>query len=324
MADMYSWLSFDLQRFADGGSGDGGGGSGTAATGANTQGAAAPATTGEEPVLRTKRGTPIYAKQAAPAAQPKQEEAAPAQAVAEQKEPDETYETVVRGKYKAQYDADVQSIVQNRLKNMKPLADTVDRMQPLLQVLADRYKIDLSDPTKVDYAALAETVLADPKYIEAQSLETGKPEEDLKELAVLKFRAAQQQAQTQRQAQEATQRQRYAAIAQEAEAAKGKYPGLNIQTEMANPEFRRMVENGIPVQRAYESLHMDEILAGAMQFTAQKVSQQVSNAIQSGSTRPAESAAKPQQASITAADIKSKAFRDQIKERVRRGERVVL
>ena len=85
--------------------------------------------------------------------------------------------------------------------------------------------------------------------------------------------------------------------------------------------------SGFPdaVRTAYESVHRDEIMGGAMQYAVQKTKQQMANAIQAGAQRPAENGAATAaaQSRIDPAKLTPEQRKD-IRERVARGERITF
>ena len=85
------------------------------------------------------------------------------------------------------------------------------------------------------------------------------------ERALLAAQQAQQQA-----AQRAAMVQRL-----EAEEAQVKevYPTFDLEKEAGNPEFAALLKRGVSMKQAFEVLHMDELMQGAMQYTAAKVQQ---------------------------------------------------
>lgn len=61
------------------------------------------------------------------------EEAAPA---AEEQDPEKEWDSLRKGKYKAQYDRDVQQTIQARFKNQQDLQGQMDKLSPILQYVA--------------------------------------------------------------------------------------------------------------------------------------------------------------------------------------------
>ena len=133
---------------------------------------------------------------------------------------------------------------------------------------------------------------------------------------------------------EARERQRFAAhirmLEQQGGAMKAAFPGFDLRRELQNPVFARMTSPnvGISVEDAYYAVHRREIQTAAMQVTAQKTAQKISNAIQAGQRRPAENGTSGQAASVTTFDYSkaSRAQREALKQRIRaaaaRGEKL--
>ena len=133
---------------------------------------------------------------------------------------------------------------------------------------------------------------------------------------------------------EAQEQRRFAAhirmLEQQGGAMKAAFPGFDLRRELQNPVFARMTSPnvGISVEDAYYAVHRREIQTAAMQVTAQKTAQKISNAIQAGQRRPAENGTSGQAASVTTFDYSkaSRAQREALKQRIRaaaaRGEKL--
>ena len=141
---------------------------------------------------------------------------------------------------------------------------------------------------------------------------------------------AREKAETERTLQEEKFRQHIVKLEQQGEAMKKIFPNFDLRTEMQNPAFARMTSPnvGISVEDAYYAVHRNEIQTAAMQVTAQKTAQKISNAIQSGSRRPDESGISSQAPSVTTFDYRNadKSQREALKKRIRdaaaRGEKL--
>ena len=94
---------------------------------------------------------------------------------------------------------------------------------------------------------------------------------------------------------------------QQGEALKKVFPNFDLRTELRNPAFARMTSPnvGISVEDAYYAIHRNEIQTAAMQVTAQKTAQKISNSIQAGSRRPTEAGTTGQAPSVTTFDYRN-------------------
>ena len=117
---------------------------------------------------------------------------------------------------------------------------------------------------------------------------------------------------------------------QQGEALKATFPNFDLRQELKNPAFARMTSPnvGISVADAYYAVHRNEIQTAAMQVTAQKTAEKLSNAIRSGSRRPAENGTGSQAPSVTTFDYSKasseqrKALKDFIRSEAANGRKV--
>lgn len=299
-----------LQVFADGGSSAGGAGDGGTAQGQGVTAGAASQQTGAKgnPLADVKYGI-----------QP--EESAPAAEVQETTEPDPNaeFEKLIKGQYKAQYDAKVQDTIQKRLKGTKETVEKYTALQPVLEILAKKHGVDAGD---ID--ALTKAIEADDSYFEQEAMELGMSVKQLKEL-----RSAQRENENlRRQIQERQNQENadktYFTWLQQAEETKKVYPGFDLNAETENPKFMELLNSNIDVRTAYEVLHMNEIIPAAMQFSAKTVESKIASKIASGASRPAENGMNSGSAAVVKSDVSqlTKADRQEIIRRVARGEKI--
>lgn len=296
--------SINLRLFAEGGDTGGNG-----ATTGVTEGAAVPQTKGaKNPLADVKYGI--------------QEEA---QAAAVQEEADTVpdrnaeFDRLIKGEYKDLYDAKVQDTVQKRLKSTKETVEKYNALTPTLEILSKKYGVDASD---ID--ALNKAIEDDDAYYEEEALEKGISVQQLKEVRRMERENADLKRQMQERETQENANRLYAAWMQQADAMKGVYPSFDLEAEMQNQRFIDLLRSNIDVRTAYEVLHKDEIIPAAMQFTAQKVEQQLTNKIIANGSRPVENGIKSQSAAQIKSDVSqlTKADRAEINRRVARGEKI--
>ncbi len=81
--------------------------------------------------------------------------------------PEASFEDLIRGPYKAQYEARLQEVLRKRLKNTKATVDRYEAMLPTLELLAGKYGI--GDPMNVE--ALHAAVRGDDRVQKAEAME---------------------------------------------------------------------------------------------------------------------------------------------------------
>jgi hypothetical protein len=291
-----------LQLFAEGGAGDGGTAQG--------QGVTAEAASQQQGVKNPLANVQYGIQEEAPAAEV-QTAAAP--------DPDAEFEALIKGQYKAQYDARVQNTIQQRLKGSKETVDKYNALQPVLEILGKKHGVDASD-----IEALTKAIQEDDSYFEEEALERGITVQQLKEIKAMERENADLKRQMQEKATKENANKLYAAWMDQAKDAQKVYPGFDLRTEMNNPKFVELLRSNIDVRTAYEVIHKDEIISGAMQFTAKTVESKIAKKIAANGARPAENGVSSGSAAVVKSDVSqlSRADRDEIRRRVARGEKI--
>ena len=317
---------FDLQMFADGGAGAAGGdGGGAAAASGISTGVDAPAAgergkrTRENPLANVQYGRQPQASA------PQEAPATPAPDTDGNTEPTKpSFDELISGEYKDDFGAKVQEIIQKRFKNNADSEAKLESMSPLLELLGKKYNVDPSD---IDQ--MTKIIGDDDSLYEQEAMDRGMSVEALKMIKNAERENARLQAFEQKTLQEQKMQQHFNMLSKQAEEARKLYPGLNLMAEMQNPTFARLTAPGVgvDVRTAYEVAHRDELRGAEMQYAAQKSAERMANAIRANGKRPVENGLSGQQGNST---VKSdpttltRADRDEIKRRVRNGEKIVF
>ena len=238
----------------------------------------------------------------------------------------ESFDELIHGKYKQDFDARVQAIVQDRLKNSKKSDETLSKLQPVLQMLGSQYGIDASDISSIDADAFAQKVLDDRKYYEQEAAEKGIPIDAYMKMKRVERENDMLRRQGQQYLAEQQRREQFGRLMSQFEDVKQVYPQADFKTEMENPAFGRLVANGVDARTAYEVIHRDEIQRGAMQYAVQRTKEQVAASMAANSRRPVENGNTATPASITKEDPSTWTAEDrrEIRRRVQNGERIFL
>ena len=301
----------NLQLFAEGAGGTGAAaGNGGTAQGAGVTEAAAGSQTGEISLADVKYGI----QEGAPAAEVQTNTEA-------QPNLNAKFEALIKGEYKDQYNAKVQETVRRRLKGPMETVEKYNALQPILEILGKKHGVDTSD-----IEALTKAIEEDDSYFEAEALEKNLTVQQLKEIRRIERENADLKAQMEEQQRQENGKKLYAQWMQQADATKQVYPSFNLEIEMQNPTFVDLLRANIDVRTAYEVAHKDEIIAGAMQFTAKTVESKLAKKVAANSARPSENGMSAQSASLTKSDVSQLSNQDidEVYRRVARGERVTF
>lgn len=171
----------------------------------------------------------------------------------------EEFEKMIQGPYKQAYDARVQSIVRERVKNSRQTVETFHALEPMLQMLSKHYGVEDGD-----YDALARTI--------GQALAPPDPAEQQRQQAEVELGA-------QRMVED---------WKQTAQKIRDTYPAFDLRQELRNPGFVNLLRSRVDMQTAYEILHKDEIIPAAMAYAAQTVERKLAENLRSGGLRPSE------------------------------------
>ena len=231
------------------------------------------------------------------------------------------FQELVNGEYKDIYTEETQRIIDRRFREARNLEERAAKQQPVIDMLMQRYKIADGDLGK-----LAAAVENDNAYWSEAAEEAGMSVEQYKQFQRLKRENdALLRAQRMRQSQQAAQQQLQKWYS-EGEQVKAVYPDFDLGAESKNPQFISMLKAGVPVQHAYEVIHMDEIKAGVAQSTARQTEKQVVDGIRAKGNRPAENGTSSQSAFTVKDDPHkwTKQDRAEVARRVARGETIKL
>ena len=194
------------------------------------------------------------------------------------------FEDLIKGKYKAAFDARMQETIKGRLKNVKQAELQLQAAQPVLQHLAEKYGVEPGD-----YEALSKAVAGD----QARSQEQGPGK-------------------------------LYDTWLQQEQETKTLYPAFSMDEALRDPKFRALLRGGADVRTAYEAVNVQRIIPAAMAVAARVVEEKLARSIASTAARPDENAALSRAASLTKTDVAklSRADMEDFSRRVARGERI--
>ena len=327
------WLN--LQLFAGEGAGDGGGEG--AATGDNSADAGhqrllelgVPADKIRKRAQKSAPKLPAGAVRTAPKAEQQQtsEQAAAAENPTEENTAKPTRMSWEEIMADPEYNKQMQTTIQARLKSAKGAEEALGKMAPALELLARKHG---QDPANPDYDALAKAISEDRSYYEDKALEMGVSVETAMKIDNEERDTARKQREQERTIEQQRNQQHIMKLIQQEEAMKRVFPNFDLRTELQNEVFARMTSPnvGISVEDAYYAVHRNEIQTASMQVAAQKAAQKISNDIQAGRRRPSENGTTGQAPSVTTFDYRnaSKEQRDELKRQIRaaaaRGEKL--
>lgn len=247
--------------------------------------------------------------------------------------PDESGESAsddwqtIREKYRENIGDEIQSAIQRRFKNQQSYEDSYNGLIDAMAPLFLKYGLDGNDVEGLkDALSKDDSLLEDMAFNEGLTPEAvrermrQRQENERLQRELDRIREEQAQAQASRDAYN-----QYNDWMRQAEKLKATYPNFDLVKELENEDFKNDIISGKSVQKAFEAAHLDEIIQGAIQTTAQKAREAVTNNIKARGMRPAENGMRTGSVSVkkdvndlTDEDI------DRILKRVRAGEKVTI
>lgn len=214
---------------------------------------------------------------------------------------------------------EVDRIIRGRLKGARDNENRLAELKPFLDKVGAKYG---KDPR--DIAGITEAFDKDDAYWEQAALDDGLTVEQKKRMASLEWEKAQRD----REAAEATKAanvQKYVDQWQkQGQETKSIYPSFDFESEMDNDLFTTLLKANVDVKTAYEVIHRDEIISGAMKYTANKVREGITNNIQARASRPAENGSTSQATASIKIDPSKLTLKqmEDMEKRAARGERI--
>lgn len=225
------------------------------------------------------------------------------------------FEALIKGDFKEQFEGKVRSIVDRRFKSQRSALKEYEASKPVIDMLMQRYGIS-------DVAALKEALEGDRDYWEAGAEKAGMGVEQFKEIMRLRaenerYRQDAEMTEHQRRIRELTEEWE-----RQGNELKAVYPKFDLNAELANKDFQGLLKSGIPMQKAYELMHMDEIQAAIKEQTEKTVMDH----IRANGKRPSENGIKNSNGFVLGKNVSEMTREDraEIKRRVQRGEKIIL
>lgn len=237
---------------------------------------------------------------------------------------EETFDSLIGGKYKKEFGQKVQSIIQDRLKNAHEAEGRLEKLAPMLEAMAKKYGVAVDD-----LDTMVAKVTDDDSLYEDEAMARGIDVNTLKQIKALERDKERNDRMRQQASEQERMQKHYQSLVEQGEKLKQTFPSFDLQAEIQNPEFVRLTSPGvgIDVATAYQVIHRDEIMPAAMQYAVQKTQQQAAAAVAANARRPVENGVG---GGSGVADVRddprkwTRADREEVRRRVRNGEKIQL
>ena len=180
-----------------------------------------------------------------------------------------TFDELIKGEYKQDYDKRVQDAIGRRFKAQNA---EMDAIRPIIAALQQRYNIADGDDLPKQ---ILQAIEKDRGHIRQYAEDHGYTEEQAEQMMKVERDAKLYQDLVRRQQTEVNRQQELQRLQQQAEAVRAKYPTFDIPTEQQNPRFMEMLRRGVDMMTAYEVVHQDDIINQAVQDAERKFNDKV-------------------------------------------------
>ena len=234
-----------------------------------------------------------------------------------------TFDELIKGDYKEDFDSRVQEIVKRRIGETKDMQQKLTASEPICALLGQKYGVDPSD-----VEALSKAIQEDDAYFEQEAMEKGLSVEQLKRIKTLENENKRLKEAEEYQKKQQASNQIYGKWMQEAQVLQQKYglKDFSLDNEVQNPDFVAILKANGSVEAAYMATHFDEMMLGGMAAAADNATKAVAKNVASRMKRPVEGAVSSQPGVETKSDVSklTKADREEIARRVARGETIIF
>lgn len=225
----------------------------------------------------------------------------------------------LKSEYKNELKADMQRIIDRRFAKSKEAETRLKEQDEVMNLLHQRYGTRSTQ-------ALYEALENDESYLEMRAEQLGMTREQaqvydkaLREKEVLENQIKNAEA-------ERKQQEQIAKWMREAEALKAKYPEFELENELTSDAFAAQLQAGVPMELAYKTAHIDELMSSTTAYVAQQTEKAVTANIRARGTRPAENGSSAKSGFTTSKDVSKFTAKDfaEIDKRLARGEKITF
>lgn len=195
---------------------------------------------------------------------------------------DDEFSELIHGKYKNQFAEKTQAIIDKRFKEFKSLEAYKEKVSPFIERLLESNGLGEGEEERLF------------ELLEASKNDTGKTADSNDKANTFSGNLRK--------------------WVSDSETLKKTYPDFDLRAELNNDaRFSRLLLGGASVKDAYETVHHDEILSGAMAYTAEVVREQMTRNIEAKGRRPVENGVGSENAVVTGLNVDSLTSKDVLK-----------
>lgn len=179
-----------------------------------------------------------------------------------------------------------------RLSKYKGIEEENAKMKEILGLQNIRYGLDAESKSYLDDYMSA--VQNDSKIFEDKAMEAGMSVDEYMKVQRAEQIIRDNDKREQIRKQDEFTQNHVRNLVQQSEALKSEFPNFNIENEIANPQFKKLVDPpelggaGLSVRNAFFALHNGDIMKATMNNAVNQAAINTANAVQTNKARPSE------------------------------------
>lgn len=193
----------------------------------------------------------------------------------------EEFEKLIKGDYKDEFDGRVQGIINERFKATKEQETKLASYEGLINSLKAQYGTE-------DLAQIKAQLDSSHSRLEMEAQEAGLSLDEYLQMKNVEESNAEWRAQEEQREREAQAKNIVQDWQHQVEDLRQTFPDIDIDSEIQNPRFASLLQNGIDVESAYFAVHHQDIMDGVATATAEAVRNEMSKIRMSNGIRPRE------------------------------------
>lgn len=197
-----------------------------------------------------------------------------------------SFDELIKGEYKADYTKAVENVVSQRLKKYKGLEAQMEKLQPILKLAGNQYGIDPSDEDFI--SKISSAINNDDHFYEKYALEKGCSVEEAKRVVSLEQHIAELDRKKEAREREEAFERSWDIVLKQAEATKQIFPQFDLEVQMQDERFARLLANGVDTTAAFIATNHKNIIPATVQMATEQAVQQTVNAVKANKARPVE------------------------------------
>ena len=209
--------------------------------------------------------------------------------------------------------------MKRRFKESSSLKEKAIQTEGIINVLKQKYGI-----TGDNMDDLAIAIKNDDGLLKEEAQEKGIELDTLKRIRELEFQNETMRNTLEDGIREREIRTKVGSWIQDAKELRKTYPEFNLETEIKNRAFAKMLHSGVDLKSAYYAAHHEEIVNNMVKKTSEETSLKITDSIRARGIRPNENGTSGQSTAIIKTDVSKLTPRERadIARRVREGEQI--